>query len=195
MNAVGITGGIGAGKTASARLLVALGFPLLDTDQVARDVVAPGSAGLEAVIRAFGRGFMNADGGLDRAAMAARVFSDPAARDELERILHPLIQQRWQAWLELQRAGKSTVWFVVIPLLFEKDYLSHFGHIVAIGCSRTTQIARMKARGWDDKQVAARLGAQLPMEEKLRRAHEVVWNDGDITCLGDQWRILLNRWS
>jgi dephospho-CoA kinase len=127
--------------------------------------------------------------------MAARVFSDPVARGELELILHPLIQHRWQAWLERQRSSGSPVAFVVIPLLFERDYVSCFDDVVAIGCSPATQKGRLESRGWSVDQIAARLSAQLPIDEKLRRSDAVIWNDGDLACLRDQWRLLLDRWD
>ncbi len=195
MKSVGITGGIGAGKSATSDFLCRLGLPVLDTDQVARDVVAPGTTGLDAVVRSFGSGFLDADGGLNRAAMAARVFSDPSARLELERILHPRIQERWQAWLDQRRSGGSPVAFVVIPLLFEKDYAAHFDHVVSIGCSATAQRIRLGNRGWSGDQIKARLEAQMPMEEKMKRSDAVIWNEGDLLCLDDQWKLLLDRWG
>lgn len=195
MNRIGITGGIGAGKSASADLLRRSGFPLLDTDEVAREVVAPGSEGLEAVVDAFGSGVLQPDGTLDRRRLGAWVFQDAVARVLLETILHPRIHAIWSSWLSHPTQAESPVAFVVIPLLFEKGYEAGFDSIASVGCTPSTQRRRLLARGWSEDELSARLRAQLPMEEKLRRSTHVVWNEGDLDCLGDQWRRLVAAWG
>lgn len=195
MISIGITGGIGAGKSASAECLRDLGFPLLDTDDAARQVVSPGSEGLRAVVSAFGDRVLRSDGSLDRPALAAVIFADATARKTLESILHPRIHRLWSDWLVQRRSDGSLLTFVVIPLLFEKAYQSGFDRTVAVGCSQATQRNRLRARGWSEAEIDARLGAQLPMEEKLRRAGHGVWNEGDLGCLRDQWLRLVAGWS
>jgi dephospho-CoA kinase len=94
-----------------------------------------------------------------------------------------------------RRSSGSPIAFVVIPLLFEKDYAARFDHVVAIGCSSATQRSRLGNRGWSGDHVKARLEAQMPMEEKMRRSDAVIWNEGDLVCFEDQWRLLLDRWG
>lgn len=192
---VGITGGIGAGKTASAKFLRRLGFPLLDTDEVARDLVVPDSDGLRAIVGAFGPRVLQTDGTLDRRSLAAHVFEDSKARLQLEAILHPRIHAVWSSWLLHPVQTSSPMAFVVIPLLFEKAYEADFDSTVAVGCTVATQRCRLLVRGWNEDELSARLRAQLPMEEKLRRATHVVWNEGDLPCLEAQWRSLIASWA
>lgn len=195
MTAIAITGGIGAGKSASAEFIRSLGFPLIDTDDVAREVVALGSEGLQAVVREFGSEVLRPDGSLDRAAVGARVFCDSDSRLRLEGLLHPRIHAVWSAWLRDPNRLKAPITFVVIPLLFEKGYEKQFDGVVAVGCTLATQRYRLLNRGWTESGIESRLAAQLPMEEKLRRSRYVIWNEGDLGCLHDQWRRLISCWK
>lgn len=190
----GITGGIGAGKSTAAGILIARGIPLLDTDDVAREVVTPGSDGLEAVLQCFGRGILREDGNLDRAALAAIVFRSEERRKELESILHPRIHSAWNLWLESQEAIGAPLVAVVIPLLFEKGYADGFQDVIAVGCTDGTQRLRLLARGWDDSQIEARVASQWPTVRKMAAASRVVWNEGTHAVHAKQWdRLLASR--
>lgn len=191
MNSLGITGGVGAGKSESARFLENVGIPVLDTDIVARDLVQPGRPALREIIDAFGPGFLDPQGGLDRAALGLRVFEDDSARHRLESILHPRIFGTWTRWIQDRAAEDRPLCAVVIPLLFEKDYRAHFDAVVAVACSGLTQRSRLRGRGWTETSIDRRLAAQLPMAEKLSRADYGVWTEGCVDVLRDQLRKVL----
>ncbi len=187
----GITGGIGAGKSTAGRILASHRIPLLDTDDTARDVVAAGSEGLLEVVEAFGRGVLLENGSLNRAALAAIVFRSDERRRELESILHPRIHAAWTEWLERQEALGTPLVAVVIPLLFEKGYTDGFSEVIAVGCTDGTQRFRLRARGWDDSQIDARVGSQWPTARKMAAASRVVWNEGTPEVHAKQWERLL----
>src|SRR5688572_3930000 len=130
MKLLGLTGGIGMGKSTSASLLAARGVPVIDTDQIAREIVEPGQPALATITAAFGREMIDADGKLRRAALAELVFSSPPKRQELESILHPLIRDRWMAQAQSWRNEEQGMGVVVIPLLFETQAQSHFDTVL-----------------------------------------------------------------
>ncbi|MSU31831.1 MAG: dephospho-CoA kinase [Pedosphaera sp.] len=184
---IGMTGGIGAGKSVSAEFLHHLGIPLLDTDSVARELVRPGETGYLAVYKSFGPSFFLADGTLDRPKMAALVFADPQALHRLEAILHPLIRAAWEAWIHKCRERREPMLCVVIPLLFERGYRADFPVTIAVSCSVSTQLERLRCRGWTDLEIQRRLAAQQAMSKKAEQSRFVVWNEGTVTTLKDQW--------
>lgn len=186
MITLGITGGIGAGKSETARYLSGLGIPVLDTDQVAREVVMPGRPGLAEVVSAFGEGILDAQGHLDRGELARRVFQSDSARARLEGILHPRIHDAWEAWLRDQAADCLPLAAVVIPLLYEKGYETGFQAVIALGCSEKTQRLRLQQRQWTEEMIDQRMAAQWPMTEKLRRADYVLWSEGEREVLLEQ---------
>lgn len=187
----GITGGIGAGKSVARSILAARGIPVLDTDDVAREVVEPGSEALLEIVQRFGQGALRKDGSLDRAAIAAIVFRSDERRRELESILHPRIHATWAAWLERQEAMGTPLAAVVIPLLFEKGYAGDFHDVIAVGCTDLTQRIRLQARGWDDSQRDARIGSQWSTARKMAAADRVIWNEGTADVHARQWDRLL----
>ncbi len=187
MITVGVTGGIGAGKSRSAQILSSLGIALVDTDDLAREVVLPGTAGFAAVLGEFGKEIVSEEGQIDRLKLGEIVFRDTKARQCLEQILHPRIQAAWKQWLEAQRQTGRPLALVVIPLLFEKEYGADFDVTVSVACTAETQHLRLSMRGWSDQQICLRLNAQLAIGEKIRRSRYVVWNEGSPECLRDQW--------
>jgi dephospho-CoA kinase len=193
MKRIGITGGIGSGKSTGASYLMELGFPVLDTDDVARSVVAPGSEGLSEIVTEFGTGILARDGSLDRAALAAVVFSDPAARVRLEGLLHPRIQRVWSDFLSAREMHGARAACVVIPLLFEKAYQARFDVVIAVGCSSATQWARLQARGWAPDAIRSRLSAQWSTDAKMAAADHVVWNEGTLAIQCRQWDRILDH--
>lgn len=196
MISIGITGGIGAGKSVTASMLRRLGFPLIDTDDIARSLVEPGQPAFQEVVSAFGPKVVDVDGGINRAALAEIIFPDATSRQILEGILHPRIRERWTRWLVERREHGDPAGFVIVPLLYEKEYGGDFDSVVSVSCSRPEQVKRLAARGWTAGEIERRIDAQLPMYEKIRRANFVVWNDGSLETLEAQWhRILPILWA
>jgi dephospho-CoA kinase len=182
----GITGGIGMGKSTVAGILTGRGVPVVDTDELARQVVRPGEPALAEIQTEFGRAVLNATGELNREALAGIVFRDANARRKLEAILHPRIHRLWRAQLAIWRdAGRSQA-AVIIPLLFETAVESEFDTVICIACSAATQLERLSARGWTPAQIQQRITSQMPIGEKMLRAHRVVWNEGDLDVLAQQ---------
>jgi dephospho-CoA kinase len=185
MFTVGLTGGIGSGKSTVADCFAALGVPVIDTDVLARDLTAPGGAALDAIRAAFGSTVMQADGSLDRAALRRRVFADAGARRQLEAILHPRIRQE----VELKLAALAGSYaFVVIPLLVETGgYRDLLNRVLVVDCPEELQIARVVARsGLTPDEVKAILAAQASRAERLAAADDVIVNAASPDSLPSQ---------
>jgi len=178
MKLLGLTGGVGMGKSTAAGFLLALGARVVDTDDLAHELVRPGQPARAEIEKNFGHGIIAADGSLDRRALAGIVFNDDAARKKLEAILHPRIRERWQAQVESWRQEKCPLAVVVIPLLFETQAESAFDKIICIACSPASQQERLAGRGWKPDQIRQRIAAQLPVEQKLAKSNFVVWTEG-----------------
>jgi dephospho-CoA kinase len=174
-----LTGGIATGKSYVRARLASHGIPTLDADTLARDAVAPGSSGLAAVAERFGAGILLADGALDRRALGAIVFADPAARADLEAIVHPRVREATATWLDrLAQAGESLA-IVDIPLLYETGRDHDFDRVIVTSCPRGQQIARIVERdGLTPAAAEARIDAQLPTDEKVRRDDFVIDTGG-----------------
>jgi dephospho-CoA kinase len=182
---IGLTGGVGMGKSTAAKLLQKQGVPVVDSDDLARDVVAVGEPALAEIAEIFGADFL-ANGKLDRAKMAAHIFGNDAERKKLEAIIHPRVRERWLSQMESWRADKVPLGVVVIPLLFEVGAETEFDLVICVACTGNTQRERLRARGWDDAQIAARIAAQTDVAEKIGRADQVVWTEGDVNLLREQ---------
>ena len=162
---IGITGGIGMGKTTVAEFLQRRGEFVIDTDALARDLVAPGEPALEDINRAFGSGVLNPDESLNRLALAEVVFASEEKRKQLEGILHPRIRSAWLEELERRAAQGAQRAVVVIPLLFETGAEKELDLVICVACSRLSQMDRLRARGWNDEQIERRCAAQKPVRE------------------------------
>jgi dephospho-CoA kinase len=174
---VGLTGGIATGKSTFAAALRALGVPVVDADQLARAVVVKGAPALAEVAAAFGPGVLAPDGGLDRKALAAVVFADPAARRRLEAITHPAIRRAMEAETARLAAAGHDLAFYDAPLLFEVGLEPAMALVVVVFAPPDAQVARLMARdGLAPPEAEARLAAQLPVAEKAARADVVVDN-------------------
>ena len=193
MKVLGLTGGVGMGKSTSARLLRAREVPVVDTDDLARQVVAPGQPALAEVLAAFGPKMAGPDGQLRRAELARCVFADPAARRRLEAILHPPIRALWRAQVETWRAEGRPLAVVVIPLLFETKAEAELDLTICVACSAPTQQQRLQARGWSPEQIEQRLQAQWPVETKAARADYLVWTEADLEVHAAQIERILRR--
>jgi dephospho-CoA kinase len=175
---VALTGGIATGKSTVLRHFRARGIPTIDADQLARDVVAPGTAGLEAVARRFGRAVLGADGSLDRRALATVVFADASARAALEAIVHPAVYEAIALWFaSLPPAVALAV--ADIPLLFETGHQGDFDVVIVAACPPEEQVRRVMSRdGISQADARARLAAQWPIDRKVGAADAVVWTTG-----------------
>jgi dephospho-CoA kinase len=178
MKAIALTGGIGMGKSTVATVLRAGGIPVVDSDDLAREVVQRGQPALAEIQAAFGDQLLAPTGELRREELARIVFADPEARRKLEAITHPRIKERWRAHLASWRRAGHKFGVVVIPLLFEIGAEAEFDRVICVACSAASQAARLHARGWSVEECQQRLAAQLPVGEKLARAHHVVWTEG-----------------
>ncbi len=189
---VGLTGGIASGKSTAAKFFGALGVPIIDTDQLARDVVEPGQPPLERLVQRFGSGILTADGHLDRPALRAIVFSDPKARADLEALIHPAIGAAAEAH-SAQAGGIYQI--LVIPLLVEKSLGSQLDRVLVVDCDEELQIRRLRARdGSTLEEAQAILNAQASRTARLKAASDVLKNDGDISAVRDQVEALHARY-
>lgn len=178
---VALTGGIATGKSYVRRLLEARGLPAIDADVVAREVVAPGSPGLEAIVARFGRAVLSDGGQVDRARLATLVFGDWSARRDLEAIVHPRVFAAIEAWLEQTSAAGAPVAVADIPLLFETGRAGAFDVVVVAACSPEQQVARLQARdALSGEEARRRIAAQWPIAEKRRLADLVVDTSGSL---------------
>nr|WP_314484714.1 dephospho-CoA kinase [uncultured Pseudomonas sp.] len=181
---LGLTGGIGSGKSAAAERFVELGVHLVDADQAARWVVEPGRPALASIVERFGPSVLQADGQLDRAALRQLIFTDPAQRKWLEQLLHPLIGQEIFSYLA---KGQSPYAVYVSPLLIESGQYQNTQRVLVIDAPQTLQVSRTLARdNTSAEQVQAILQAQLSREARLSHADDVVVNDGDLSHLHTQ---------
>jgi len=181
---VALTGGIATGKSYCLSRFAQLGVPVVDADQIARDVVKAGSPAFEAIIKRFGPAVRRTDGELDRHALATVVFSDAAARSDLEAIVHPAVYAAIDAWFESlsprrPRGQRPTLVAIAdIPLLYETGREVDFDRVVVAACSAAQQMERLVQRGHALAEATARLSAQLPIGEKVRRANYVIDTSG-----------------
>ncbi|AKS42015.1 dephospho-CoA kinase [Wenzhouxiangella marina] len=182
---VALTGGIASGKTAVSDGLAARGAVIIDTDLLAREVVQPGSIGLERIVDVFGEDILQANGALDRRALRQRIFDSPAARQQLEQITHPLIEQRVRE--RIRQAGRSELVVLVVPLLVETGLFDDVDEVLVVDVPREVQIERLTARdGISIEQAEQILAAQASREERLARADQVIENDGSLADLEDR---------
>jgi dephospho-CoA kinase len=190
---VGVTGGIGSGKSSAAALFAELGAGIVDTDDIAHELTRPGGRAMPAIIAAFGPGIAAADGSLDRAAMRQLVFAEPAQRMVLEGILHPLI--RAEARDRVNRSATPYV-MLVVPLLLETGgYPDLVQRVLVIDCEESLQISRtMQRSALTEQAVRAIMAAQLPRQQRLARADDVLLNSGDLSQLHSEVSRLHERY-
>jgi dephospho-CoA kinase len=182
---VGLTGGIGSGKSTVASIFGELGVLVIDADRLAHELTAPGGAAIEAIRAAFGPDYLDSHGALDRARMREKVFADPAAKSRLESILHPMIRAETE-----RRAARATSLYVIlmIPLLVETgEPRARCDRVLVVDCPESTQIERVMARsGLAREAVEAIMSAQVSRTERLRYADDVIDNGGPAEALRPQ---------
>ena len=185
---LGITGGIGSGKSAATQWFESQGIHVVDADIVAREIVAPGQAALAAIQQTFGDWVLLADGSLDRRALREHIFQDPAARQQLEKITHPAIRQ--SIIQQLQQAQSPYV-ILVSPLLFESNQHQLVQHSLLIDVDEATQIQRASQRdGHNIEHIQQIIAAQMPRHQKQQLANNIVLNNGSLDALYQQLKVL-----
>jgi dephospho-CoA kinase len=193
---VGLTGGIGSGKSTVSRMLEERGAVILDADAFARAAVVAGSPGLHSVVERFGRDVVTPEGDLDRAKLASIVFANPAALADLEAIVHPEVRRMIADGIQ-ENLDRDRVVVLVNPLLIEMGTHRDCDVVVVVSTSPETQIARSVARGMTEQDVRSRMAAQLPLEERARTADVLIDNEGTIDDLEREvdvlWRQLQER--
>ena len=181
---IGLTGGIGSGKSTVSALLAAHGAVIVDADRIAREVVEPGTPGLERIIEAFGDGVLEADGSLDRAALAAVVFADPDARRQLDGIVHPLVRARAR---EMAAAAPPDAVVVHdVPLLVETGQASSYDLVLVVEADPATRVSRLVQRGLTAEDARARIEAQASDDQRRAVADVVLHNGGTPEQLAEQ---------
>jgi dephospho-CoA kinase len=189
---LGLTGGIASGKSSVAAQFARLSVPVIDLDQVSRDVVTPGSPLLEELFLRLGQDLRQPDGALDRRALRARVFADAGQRRQLEALLHPAILARTEALLA---AAPGPYQIVVNPLLVESNARGRYDRVLLVDCAPALQRARLAARdGADESQVEAMIAAQATREQRLAVADDVLLNDAELASLPAQVESLHRRY-
>jgi len=177
---LGITGGVGCGKSTVARLLERRGFRRLDSDEIVRDRVLTDPAVIAALRARYGEGVLDAGGAVDRTVVGARVFADDAERLWLEGLTHPRV---FAAWREAFAAEPARRWAVEVPLLFEKALENWFDFTVCVACSPAQQFARLEQRGLTRVLAGQRISKQLPLTRKVELSDFVLWNEGSLEFL------------
>ena len=178
MKVVGLTGGIGAGKSTVARLLASHGAVVVDSDAIAREVVAPGTPGLAEIVEAFGAGVLQADGSLDRPVLGRIVFNDAAALRRLEQITHPRIQAESARLIAEAEAAGKPVLVHDIPLMVESGAQSTFETVIVVEASDDVRLERLERRGLPREQALERMKAQATNEQRRAAATFLIVNDG-----------------
>ncbi len=194
---VGLTGGIGSGKSAAAAIFAELGAAVVDSDAIAHELTASGGVAMAAIRSAFGAGAITQDGALDRAAMRRLVFADAAAKSRLEAILHPLIGAASQLRCATELARGAPYVVLVVPLLVESgSYRNRVARVLVVDCSEATQVARVMARnGLQGEEVQRIMAVQATRAERLKEADDTIDNDGEIARLRPQIEVLHRKYS
>lgn len=194
MKAVGLTGGIGTGKSTVAGFLRELGVTVIDADQAVRAVQARGAEGLRRIVEEFGPEILTPEGELDRARLAGIVFRQPAARERLNAIVHPLVR-RWMAERQVEAAERGVQVAVLdIPLLYESRGAGAFDTVLLVYAPEEVQVRRLvEQRGMTEQEARDRIAAQMPIEEKRRLASHVIDNTGSLEQLRAEVRRVWDR--
>lgn len=192
---VGLTGGIATGKSYVLLRFRARGVPTIDADEVAREVVAPGTLAADKIRQRFGDDMLDAEGAVDRARLARVVFADAGARRDLEAIVHPPVYRQIERWFaKLAAIGREPIGVADVPLLLETGHESDFDQIVVVAASVEQQLARLKSRdGFDDAQARQRIETQWPIDLKIEKADFVIRTDGTFEDTDRQVDEVLDR--
>jgi dephospho-CoA kinase len=193
---IGLTGGIASGKSTVTKMLRGLGIPVIDADQVARDVVKVGEEAYEQIIKTFGQDILQENGEIDRAKLGAIVFYNEQERKKLNAIVHPAVRRRMLAEKEayVQKGAKTIV--LDIPLLFESELTHLIDKIIVVYVDDDIQLERlMKRNGFSEEEALARIRSQMPLHEKVKKADAVINNNGTIEETKQQLLQILKEWN
>ena len=195
MRVLGLTGGIGSGKSMVAQMFAQLGAVVVDADQLAREVVEPGQPALQEIAATFGPDVLLPDGRLDRPKLAAIIFADPAERAKLDAITHPRIRARMDEEIETRRSGPGVL-LVDIPLLYENDRINTVEKVIVVWVDLPTQLRRLSQRGGLSAEAARqRINAQMPLDAKRARADHVIDNRGGLEDTRRQVEAIYRRYA
>ena len=195
MRVLGLTGGIGSGKSKVAQMFAQLGAVVVDADQVAREIVEPGQPALQEIAATFGPDVLLPDGRLDRPKLAGIIFADPAERAKLDAITHPRIRARMDEEIEARRSGPGVL-LVDIPLLYENDRLNTVEKVIVVWVDPRTQLRRLSQRGGLSAEAARqRISAQMPLDAKRARADHVIDNSGGLEDTRRQVEAIYRRYA
>lgn len=189
MRLIGLTGGIASGKSTAAKILGALGLPVLDTDEVVHRLLEPGGAAYPRVVETFGPEILDGKGRIDRGRLGNKVFADPEARRRLEAIVHPLVEAEVRRWIAQQEA-EGHAWAVLeVPLLVEAGWDRWVDEVWVVDVPVEVQVERlMRERGFSREEALSRIRAQIPREARLARATRVIANRGTVEELAAELR-------
>lgn len=188
---IGLTGGMGCGKSTVLKFFAQSGADILDSDGIVRDLLTGCDSTIREISSAFGHEILNREGMIDRGKLAGIVFGNSEKIARLESILHPKVREVWTRFI----ADACSLVVVEIPLLFEKGLERHFDKTVCLACSQDLQLLRLRGRGFSDSQIHMRLQRQLSLNEKMQMADIILLNNGSIEHLGNQVKLLLDIWG
>lgn len=181
MRLIGLTGGIASGKSTAAKILAALGLPVLDTDEVVHRLLEPGGAAYPRVVETFGPDILDGKGRIDRGRLGKKVFADPEARGRLEAIVHPLVEAEVRRWIAQQEAEGHDWAVLEVPLLVEAGWDRWVDEVWVVDVPVEVQVERlMRERGFSREEALSRIQAQIPREARLARATRVIANRGTV---------------
>mgnify|MGYP001605868741 CR=1 FL=1 len=190
---IAVTGGLACGKSVVGRYLAEADLAVCDADDMAHDLIARGRRAYEEIVAVFGRDILGNDGEIDRRRLGARVFSNPAELEILNRIVHPDVKKRWVKWLESRRKDGCRAAAVIVPLLYEAGEGAGWDAVVCVAASENTQIQRLLERGLSRQDIEQRIGAQMPIAEKVKLADYVIVNEGTMDLLKRQVEIVVEN--
>jgi len=192
---VGLTGGIASGKSTVAQIFKSKGIPVLDADQISRDLVSVGSQTLSEIVMEFGDSILDKSGNLNRTKLGEIIFSDPVQRETLNDIMHPKIQKEQKNWLKKKRMeGESKIAVIEAALMIESGGYKNFDFLVVVKCSEKNQYERLEKRNnLLESGIKARLNSQMSMEKKTQYADWVLDNSGDVDFIKSQVSLLVNK--
>ncbi|MBV2169529.1 MAG: dephospho-CoA kinase [Bdellovibrio sp.] len=180
MKWIGLTGGIACGKSTVSRLLSERSIPVIDADEIAKEVVRPGSPGLKSVVQEFGQDVLLPDGSLDRRRLGQQVFGHPELLHRLEGVLHPLIREETRRRRQVLEEMNEPLAIYDVPLLFETKSQDQFDGIIVVSCTKEQQKERLRRRhSWSEEEIEMRIASQIPMQFKEQRADFVLQNNRD----------------
>ena len=193
MKIIGLTGGIGAGKSFISEFLIQHSVSIIDTDVIARQLLEPEQPAWKGVKLQFGDSFFLADGRLDRSRLADFIFKDSISRQKLDVLMHPMIRSYWKSEVSKLKEQNIKLCVVVIPLLFETHAEDQFDTIISMVCSSLTQVKRLEQRGWSLSHIKSRVAAQWPMAMKAKLSQYVIWTECSKESTIAQMRIIFKK--